>query len=528
MNLPTSADSPRVTIVVSPRERFSVSRRSLESIYANTPEPFRLIYMDCGSPAYVRDWLKRESQARGFELLRFEEHMVPNRARNLAFPHVKTEYVCFIDNDALVDPGWLGAMIRCADESGAAVVAPLYLIGAREDNKIHMAGGKATREMRGPVHYFNEQHVLMDSPLLEWHGKLRRRETDYGEFHCMFMRSETLRKYGPLDEELKSALEHVDICIKMKDGGEKVVFEPASVVTYLSTAEFLLSDVPYFQRRWSTEWNRAAVTHFYRKWGFTFPQPTAQGMMNWLEKHRRVINIEPRRKTAAPAAPYLSTGHPYAQTNIQLYNQLRTLEFKEEQNQNIQKAYRLALLLHSEQIRANGKPFICHLVGVASVLAAHGAPAPMISAGLLHAIYESGRYRGKKIEHTDKTRADIAKQVGREVEGIIHAYHTPEYFAEKLPLDGEAFDRLPLVAAKALIVELANDVEETLDYGRAYSPNKVDPPACNAGLAVEKIARMLGYGLLYDEARARWSEMAAIQAAVPKPPLPARKKKAAA
>ncbi|MGB3761496.1 MAG: glycosyltransferase family 2 protein, partial [Rivularia sp. (in: cyanobacteria)] len=34
---------PQVTIIVSPRERFSYTRESLESIYENTQIPFKLI-----------------------------------------------------------------------------------------------------------------------------------------------------------------------------------------------------------------------------------------------------------------------------------------------------------------------------------------------------------------------------------------------------------------------------------------------------------------------------------------------------
>lgn len=42
---------PEVTIVVSPRERFSYTRESLESIYEHTKAPFKLVYVDGGSPS---------------------------------------------------------------------------------------------------------------------------------------------------------------------------------------------------------------------------------------------------------------------------------------------------------------------------------------------------------------------------------------------------------------------------------------------------------------------------------------------
>ena len=47
---------PLVTVVVVPRERFGVTSRSLEAIYANTPAPFPLVYVDGGSPSRSWNW----------------------------------------------------------------------------------------------------------------------------------------------------------------------------------------------------------------------------------------------------------------------------------------------------------------------------------------------------------------------------------------------------------------------------------------------------------------------------------------
>ena len=74
---------PLVTLIVVPRERFGVALRSLESIYANTQFPFRLIYVDAGSPAAVARALAAQAKARGFELLRVDSLLAPNEARNL-------------------------------------------------------------------------------------------------------------------------------------------------------------------------------------------------------------------------------------------------------------------------------------------------------------------------------------------------------------------------------------------------------------------------------------------------------------
>jgi hypothetical protein len=50
---------PLVTIVVVPRERFDYTEESLASLYAQTPEPFELIYVDNALPRGARRALQR-------------------------------------------------------------------------------------------------------------------------------------------------------------------------------------------------------------------------------------------------------------------------------------------------------------------------------------------------------------------------------------------------------------------------------------------------------------------------------------
>ena len=132
----------QVTVVVVPRERFSFAQRSLTNIYENTNVPFELIYVNAGSPAPLRAFLNEESQRKKFRLLSVDDYLSPNRARNLGWREVETKYTVFIDNDALVTPGWLQTLVQCADQTEAWVVGPLYLIGELEKQTSHMAGGR--------------------------------------------------------------------------------------------------------------------------------------------------------------------------------------------------------------------------------------------------------------------------------------------------------------------------------------------------------------------------------------------------
>lgn len=258
---------PQVTIVVVPRERFSYAERSLANIYEQTTLPFKLVYVSAGTPIPIQRHLERESQRKGFQFIHTSDYLSPNKARNLGLREVRTKYVVFIDNDALVTPGWLDALVCCAEETGAWVVGPLCLIGAIERGRIHMAGGKLHIKELEDKRILYDEPYLPDTPLADLQAPLQRRPCDYVEFHCMLARKDTFDRLGPLDERLLSVHEHIDFCLSVGKSGGLVYIEPKAVTTYIPPPPCEWWDLPYFMLRWSEAWNLATVRHFNEKWG---------------------------------------------------------------------------------------------------------------------------------------------------------------------------------------------------------------------------------------------------------------------
>src|SRR5687767_10697994 len=90
-------------------------------------------------------------------------------------------------------------------------------------------------------------------------------------------------------------------------------------------------------------------------------------------------------------------------------------------------SYECALPLFARSFRANGKPFLCHLVGTASVLHVHGADPVTIAAGILHAVYPSGEFRSTL--SPAERRELVVSAVGDEVERLVHGYAELEWTA---------------------------------------------------------------------------------------------------
>jgi GT2 family glycosyltransferase len=286
-------DQPEVTIAVVPRERFNMTARSLESIYRTTDSPFKLVYIDGGSPKPVRIYLQDQSQKRGFELIRKDRYLSGNQARNLALNHVDTKYVLFVDNDVVVAPGWLAALVQCAEETGAWIVGPTYCIGEPEFRTVHMVGGTVQITEAQGRRDLKEHHRFISEAVEKIHPALRRGPTGLVEFHAMLVRTQVFEKIGDLDEQLLSSPEHLDICLMVARLGGEIYLEPGSLINYLSPPPLARSDLSFFMLRWSDEWNRKSLEHFRKKWELADDSAFIDNHLRWLTAHRQLITIDP-------------------------------------------------------------------------------------------------------------------------------------------------------------------------------------------------------------------------------------------
>ena len=265
---------------------------------ALTRPGYRLVYIDGGSPRRVRRYLERRVREFGFPYLRREHYLTPNEARNLGLPYVHTKYAVFIDNDVVVAPGWLEALIECAEETDASMVGPVYCIGTPLHQIVHVAGGECRIIQQGEKRVFQEFHGYVDRPLSEALAHLHRQETGIAEFHCVLIRRDILEKIGPFDERLYSTPEHCDLSLAVLNAGGSIYLEPRSVITQLEP-RIRWSDLSFFVMRWNRDWYRASLARFAEKWGLSADQSDWQSLVNFLEFRRKMyyksLGLQPLR-----------------------------------------------------------------------------------------------------------------------------------------------------------------------------------------------------------------------------------------
>ena len=309
--------APSVTVVVTPRERFGVAVESLQSVVDHTQEHHRHIYIDAGSPKPIAEKQRTICIANGFRYVSLENFMTPTAASYMGQRLVDTPFTVFLDNDVVVSDGWLGALVTCAEETGADVVAPLTCQRLPLHHEIHQAGGEFAADRQEFFEISPDRRRITDVHVLQGQKvddvDLERGETQCCEFHCALVRGDAFVRFGQLDENLLATKEHIDFCMTVWAGGGRVMFEPSSVVTYLFPSRerpLNREDWPFFMLRWSPAWQRASLAHFQQKWSL-YEDPyfaKREGMLEWrlsegiakpLVKKLPFLSRSYRLKTAA-------------------------------------------------------------------------------------------------------------------------------------------------------------------------------------------------------------------------------------
>lgn len=274
---------------MAPRERFSKTAEALETLFKTTTYPFELIYIDTASPPPIRRYLQRMAREKGFKLIRLRSYLPDTHVRNIGLREVKTPYVCFIENDIVVRPGWLEALMKCAEETKAAAVGPMYLESFKGREFVHTAGGTARvdesdgkRRVTEILRYAGCQHADIARDL-------RREPTGLLEFHCALIRTDVLRELGGFDEGVKNTGQHVDFCLDLTKAGHQIYFEPESEVMYLQPPPFAWYDLPFYCTRWCDAWSQQTIAHMATKWRLDPGDPFLTHKNEWTTLRRRQI-----------------------------------------------------------------------------------------------------------------------------------------------------------------------------------------------------------------------------------------------
>ncbi len=185
-----------------------------------------------------------------------------------------------------------------------------------------------------------------------------------------------------------------------------------------------------------------------------------------------------------------------AQTNIQLYGQMLAAGYGMQQVAGVREAYALAAKMFAGQLRPEGRPFVCHVVGVASILAMIDASPATITAGLLHSAYTHGDFGLGKGQFSRRARGEVAAVAGPQVERVVASYSNHRWNAASVADWIAKAGRLDTDERQIAVIRLADTIEDALDFGLQLCAKQENPNRDISPESLVDLANALGYAAL--------------------------------
>jgi hypothetical protein len=272
-----------ITIGFVPRERFSLAAEALQHIFDHTEQPFEMIVVDCDIPAVYRREMDRVLEGRdNIRIIDRDHYLLPNQSKNLVVAEAKGEWLCMIENDVLVQDGWLSTLIAACEEHPADVAVPLIMEGPLASGKVHFDDllGQV-REVRTPQGV--QLDIVSRTEKKEKDRGTARRTVQFMEQHCLLFRRSVFDRIGPYDEELNTR-DEIDLSLSLYKAGVPVVYEPKCEVHYLPPYPPRDDETDYFFMKWDLDRAQKSRDRIREKWNLV----EVPGDMGFVRDRNRI------------------------------------------------------------------------------------------------------------------------------------------------------------------------------------------------------------------------------------------------
>jgi GT2 family glycosyltransferase len=175
---------------------------------------------------------------------------------NWAAEQAHSEFLCFLNDDTeVIESGWLGALVGEALRDRVAAVGALLLYAngrIQHAGCILGAGGVAAHAYHGWL-----------SGTSGYHGRaLLAQDVSAVTAACMLVKRAEFLAVGGFDEELAVAYNDVDLCLRLRKAGRRIVWTPAASLRHKEGASLRR----HYVGETRAEWARGSEL-MQRRWG---------------------------------------------------------------------------------------------------------------------------------------------------------------------------------------------------------------------------------------------------------------------
>jgi GT2 family glycosyltransferase/glycosyltransferase involved in cell wall biosynthesis len=220
LSLPTAGE-PETTIIIPVHNQWALTADCLRSIAEDVAAtPYEVVVVDDASSDETGQML---SQVTGVNVVRLHRNRGFVGAVNAGLTVARGRFIVLLNNDTLVKPGWLDALVDTAEASG-----DVGLVGAKlvyPDGRLQEAGGIIRRDGSG-WNYGRNQDAA--DPAFNFP-----REVDYCSGACLLVRRELLDVLGGLDTRFAPGYyDDADLAFAARKRGYRVLYQPRATVIH--------------------------------------------------------------------------------------------------------------------------------------------------------------------------------------------------------------------------------------------------------------------------------------------------------
>lgn len=252
--------NPKVSIIIPNMDHIETLKICIDSILKlTTYDNYEIIIVENNSKEektfeYYKELEKNEK----IKIIYFEEKVFNySKIINFGVKNASGDYIMQLNNDTeLLTPNWIESFIGFAQRKDVgAVGAKLFY----PDETIQHAG--VIVGMGGIA-----GHILRGLPR-EHRGYFARdsfvQNLSAVTAACIFSRKEIYEEVGYMDEKYAVAFNDIDFCLRIREKGYLIVYDPYVELTHYESKSRGYEDTPEKQERFQGE-----IDRFERKWGY--------------------------------------------------------------------------------------------------------------------------------------------------------------------------------------------------------------------------------------------------------------------
>lgn len=142
-----------------------------------------------------------------------------NRGIDWALAH-GAEFILVLNDDTVVDPECVGRLVRAAEETDAAIVAP-QITYFDEPDRIWYGGGEFSTKRALGIHLLENEPVP---------ARQDRRPITFVCGCCFLIRAGVVRETGGFDETFFAYVEDAELSFRLVRRGHRLLYEPAATL----------------------------------------------------------------------------------------------------------------------------------------------------------------------------------------------------------------------------------------------------------------------------------------------------------